>query len=201
MMSLLERLRTETRPQHEQTEQLFYTQSLQAGTLTVDEYRHLLRTHWQFHQSLEIAIDHFPDFFREYDPETRRKMDWLQHDLALLNEPLLQPLPGLFVNWSPVALLGAAYVGEGSMLGGTVIGRLLQKNLLVQPLASQGRFYGGYGTMTGNLWKQFGTFIMQQGAEQPDEVIAAAKQAFISYQTIFGQMRLVPVDLFPVHRV
>lgn len=201
MMSLLERLRIETRPQHEQTEQLFYAQSLQTGTLTVDEYRHLLRTHWQFHQSLETAIDHLPDFFREYNSEIRRKTDWLQHDLALLNEPLLQPLPGLFANWSPVALLGAAYVGEGSMLGGTVIERLLQKNLLVQPLAAQGHFYGGYGAGMGSLWKRFGHFITQQGAEQPDEVVAAAKLAFVNYQTIFGQMRLVSVDLFPVHRV
>ena len=193
-MFLLERLRAETHLQHEQTEQLFYTQALQNGTLTVDEYRHLLRTHWQYHQALEAAIDRFPDFFRDYVPEDRRKTIWLQHDLAILNEPLLQPLPGLFVDWSPLPLLGAAYVGEGSMLGGTVIGRLLQKNLLVQPLATQGRFYGGYGAQIGSLWKRFGVFITQQGAEQPDEVVDAAKQAFATYQTIFGQMRLVPLS-------
>lgn len=197
-MSLLERLRIETHLQHEQTEELFYTQSLQTGTLTVDEFRHLLRTHGQYHQALETTIDRFPDFFRDYAPETRRKTAWLQHDLALLNEPLLQPVANPFADWSPVALLGAAYVGEGSMLGGTIIGRLLEKNFLVQSLAAQSRFYGGYGAGTGSQWKRFGTFATQQGTEHQEAVVAAAKQAFSSYQTIFGQMRLALPTVHPV---
>lgn len=200
-MSLLERLRAETRPQHEQTEALFYTQVLQNGTLTVDKYRHLLRTHWQYHQALETAIDRFSDFFRDYAPETRCKTAWLEHDLALLNEPLPQQMAKLFIDWSPVALLGAAYVSEGSMLGGKVIGRLLQKNPLVQSVAAQGRFYGGYGAETGNQWKRFGAFITQQGADYPDEVVAAAKQAFNDYQTVFGQMRWNASDELPLHQV
>ena len=199
-MSLLERLRTETRPQHEQTEALFYAQSLQAGTLTIHEYSHLLRTHWQYHQALELAIDHFPDFFRDYAPETRRKTAWLQHDLALLNEPLPHPVEP-FADWTPVALLGAAYVGEGSMLGGTVIGRLLQKNPLIQPVAAQARFYGGYGTEIGSQWKRFCTFAMQQGADQPDDVVAAAKQAFSIYQTIFEQMRRTEAHELTLHQI
>ena len=57
MSDLLARLRQETKALHTQTEQLFYAESLQAGTLLAEEYLHLLRTHLIFHQALETAID------------------------------------------------------------------------------------------------------------------------------------------------
>ena len=190
MTTLLERLRAETHPQHEQTEVLLYTEALQNGTLSRDEYSHLLRTHLTFHQALETAIERHPDFFQEYELDNRRKTKWLLDDLAYLNEPLPELQPELFLNWSPVALLGAAYVSEGSMLGGTVIGRLLQKNPEIQPLLSHARFYKGYGQSTGTNWKNFGAFATRQGEAHADEVVAAAKQAFTDYQTIFEKNRL-----------
>ncbi|GAB4022139.1 hypothetical protein GCM10028808_69050 [Spirosoma migulaei] len=185
MTTLPERLRHDTRLLHEQTEQLFYTEALQHGTLSVEEYTHLLRTHFTFHQALEAAIDRHPVFFREYEPETRRKTPWLLDDLVHLNESVPQNMPELFMDWSPVSLLGAAYVGEGSMLGGTVIWRLLQNNPAIQPLLSHARFYRGYGPATGSQWKRFGAFLTHEGEAHPDEVISAAAQAFINYQTIF----------------
>ncbi|GAB4039562.1 biliverdin-producing heme oxygenase [Spirosoma gilvum] len=195
-MTLLERLRYETQPLHSQTETLFYTEALQNGTLTADEYTRLLRTHLLFHQSLEAAIDRYPDFFRDYTPDTRRKTAWLLADLEQLNEPVPQPMPGLFSHWSPVALLGAAYVGEGSMLGGTVIWKWLQKNPAVQPLLVHARFFQGYGPATGSHWKQFGAFLTRMGENHADEVVAGAKQAFADYQTVFQNARW-PVTSLP----
>ncbi|MBD2757659.1 biliverdin-producing heme oxygenase [Spirosoma validum] len=184
-MTVLERLRSETRLLHEQTEQLFYTEALQNGTLTVDEYKRLLRTHVTFHRALESAIDRYLDFFRAYDPDMRRKTTWLQQDLVSLNESLPQSQPNLFADWSPVRLLGAAYVAEGSMLGGTVIWRMLQKNSAIQPLLNNARFYQGYGAETGSNWKRFGVFALQQGEPQADDVVAGAKQAFEEYMAVF----------------
>ncbi len=187
MTSLPERLRQETRPLHEQTEQLFYTQALQDGTLSVSEYTHLLQTHFVFHRALESAIDRHPDFFAEYEPQTRQKTPWLAADLADLNIPLPQLTTDFFTTWSPVALLGAAYVGEGSMLGGTVIWKLLHQNQAIKPLLDQARFYQGYGPATGRNWRNFGAFLLHKGTDHADEVIAAAKQAFVDYQSIFQQ--------------
>ncbi|SFE11266.1 biliverdin-producing heme oxygenase [Spirosoma endophyticum] len=189
-MTLLERLRAETRPQHEQTEQLFYTEALQNGTLSVDEYSHLLRTHLTYHQALEEAIGHYPDFFRDYALETRRKTPWLLADLTHLNVVPPPLRSDLFTGWSPVALLGAAYVGEGSMLGGTVIWKLLQKNEAIRPLLAHAQFYQGYGPSTGSYWRNFGAFLTQQGAQQPDNVVVAARQAFVEYQTVFQQVAI-----------
>jgi heme oxygenase len=189
MTSLPERLRQETRTLHEQTEQLFYTESLRNGALSAAEYGHLLRTHLVFHQALESAIDRHPAFFEEYEPKTRQKIPWLTADLANLSLPLPQPMPALFAGWSPVALLGAAYVGEGSMLGGTVIWKLLQKNQAVQPLLAKARFYEGYGSETGHRWRDFGAFLVRKGVDNPDEVVAATKQTFIAYQTVFQRTK------------
>ncbi|CAN5475459.1 hypothetical protein BH09BAC4_BH09BAC4_29130 [soil metagenome] len=186
-MTLLERLRAETRPQHEQTERLFYTEALQNGTLSADEYIHLIRTHLTYHQALEEAIGHYPDFFWDYALETRRKTPWLLADLTDLNVVPPSLMPELFAGWSPVELLGAAYVGEGSMLGGTVIWTLLQKNEAIRPLLVHAQFYQGYGPSTGSYWRNFGAFLTQQGAQQPDNVVVAAKQAFVTYQTVFQQ--------------
>lgn len=185
MNTLLERLRQETRPLHEQTEQLFYTDALRDGTLSVDEYSHLLRTHLVFHQALEAAIDNQPDFFRDYEPETRRKTPWLLADLTYLNAVLPPFMPALFTSWSAVELLGAAYVGEGSMLGGTVIWKWLHKNEAVQPLLDKARFYQGYSSDVGTYWRNFGAFLTQYGSAQPDDVVAAASRTFETYQAIF----------------
>lgn len=190
MSTLLERLRNETRLLHEQTEQQFYTKALQNGTLSVEEYSHLLRTHFLFHQALETAIDRHTEFFKDYEPAMRRKTAWLLDDLANLNESVPQLMPELFADWSPVSLLGAAYVGEGSMLGGTVIWRMLQKNPAILPLLKHARFYQGYGASTGSNWKNFGAFITREGEAHADEVVAAAGQAFIDYQTIFQRSQL-----------
>ena len=171
---------------HQQTEQLFYAESLRNGTIALAQYVHLLRTHLAFHQALETAIGLHPDFFQEYDLQTRTKTPWLLADLAQLNEPFQPAISTLFTNWSAIDLLGAVYVGEGSMLGGTVINRLLQQSSSLQtilPIAS--RFYQGYGTDTGKQWRRCGEFITQRGALHADAVVAAAEQTFGQYQQAF----------------
>lgn len=186
MSFLLDRLRQETQPLHQQTEQLFYAESLRTGTISPAQYAHLLRTHLTFHQALETAIDYHSDFFREYSPQARLKTPWLLADLTRLNEPLQPAISTLFVNWSAVDLLGAVYVGEGSMLGGTVINRLLQQSSSLQailPIAS--RFYQGYGAETGRQWRRCGEFITQRGSIHADAVVAAAERTFGQYQQAF----------------
>ncbi|RIV18753.1 heme oxygenase [Fibrisoma montanum] len=186
MKTLLERLRDETRPQHEQTEQLLYTDELRGGTLSAKQYVHLLLTHLAFHQALEDAISGQPDFFKAYAPEKRRKTPWLLADLTALGVPV--PAAALvFADWSPGELLGAAYVGEGSMLGGKTVWHYLQQSPALQPLLAEARFYRGYGADTGLNWRAFGQFAMQQGTGQEDRVVAAAGRAFTTYQHLFRQ--------------
>lgn len=191
MSNLLDRLRQETRLLHEQTETLFYGESLQNGTLSSSEYEHLLRTHLIYHRALETAIDAHPDFFTDYQPETRRKTSWLITDLAQFSNTPLPISVDLFAGWSAGALLGAAYVGEGSMLGGTVINRLLQKNRALFPVLGQARFYEGYGSAVGKMWKAFGEFLTETGTPVANEVVNGANRAFGLYQKAFKETGLV----------
>ncbi|RYF56463.1 MAG: heme oxygenase, partial [Cytophagaceae bacterium] len=176
MSDLLERLREETRPLHEQTEQLLYTESLRTGTLSVDEYAHLLLIHGAFHQALEREIDSQAIFFKSYTPDTRRKTPWLQADLAHLGQTI-PSLPNLFAHWSPAELLGAAYVGEGSMLGGKTVWHYLQQSPALQPLLAQARFYRGYGADTGPNWRAFGAFVADQPTSHAAAIIDGANRA------------------------
>lgn len=183
MMPLLDRLREETRPLHEQTEQLLYTDALRSGTLSTDQYVHLLLIHGAFHQALEQAIDQHATFFTAYEPDTRRKTPWLLADLAQVRRAL-PLLPSLLANWSPAELLGAAYVGEGAMLGGKTVWHYLQQSTALQPLLEQARFYRGYGAETGNRWRTFGAFVAQQTGDQ-SAVVEGARRAFLLYADLF----------------
>jgi heme oxygenase len=185
-MTLAERLRSETRELHEQTEVLLYSEPLRAGTLKPEQYRHLLQVHWLYHQMLETVIDQNPVFFQEYNQNNRRKAPWLEADLADLNVSLPDNILNLFANWSPVELLGAAYVGEGSMLGGKVVFHHLQKSPKLKPLLHNTRFYRGYGAETMVKWKAFGAILAEQNESDHDKIIEAAQQAFLNYQAIFG---------------
>jgi heme oxygenase len=191
MSTLPERLKEQTRPLHEATEELLYSHKLRNGTLSATAYVHLLNTHLTYHRALEEAIARFPDFFADYELTARQKSGWLTADLTQLEQPLPPPMPELFANWSPVELLGAAYVSEGSMLGGKFVWQLLQQNPDVLPMMSQARFYLGYGKDTGRLWKDFLTFLQGRGEAQADTVVDAAIRAFQAYQTCFH--RTVPV--------
>lgn len=184
-MTIAERLRHETRALHEQTEALLYHDPLRTGTMNQEQYRHLLRAHWTFHQALETAIDQNPAFFQSYDQDDRRKTPWLEADLAELNMPVPDSKPDLFRQWLPLDLLGAAYVGEGSMLGGKAVMHYLQKSPALQPLLANARFYRGYGAEALNKWKAFGTILAAQNEADHDQIIEAAQRAFLAYHDIF----------------
>lgn len=192
MTMLLERLKEKTRSLHEQTEQLFYSEALRLGSLSVDQYHHLLLTHWAYHSALERAIDQHGAFFQAYEPDSRRKTDGLLTDLTRLAPVSSLSPPDAFANWSPLALLGAAYVGEGSMLGGKTVWHYLQQSPALLPYLENARFYRGYGAETGLKWRAFGLFITQQGAGHPDDVVEAAGRAFLVYQTLFQQTHPYP---------
>ncbi|MGM9507682.1 biliverdin-producing heme oxygenase [Larkinella sp. GY13] len=185
MMTIAERLRHETRALHEQTEALLYNDPLRTGTMNPEQYRHLLRAHWTFHQALETAIDQNFAFFQSYDQNDRRKTPWLEADLAELNMPVPDSKPDLFKQWLPLDLLGAAYVGEGSMLGGKAVMHYLQKSPELQPLLTNARFYRGYGAEALNKWKAFGAILAAQNEADHDRIIEAAQRAFLTYHDIF----------------
>lgn len=187
MNELAFRLRSQTKALHDAVEQRLYTSSILIGQLTAEQYRHLLRIHYLFHHDLEAAIDRHPDFFNAYQPDSRRKTPALLADLAAMQETLPEAKSTGMRDWSVDALLGAAYVSEGSMLGVTQVGPMLKKNPAVTSLGDAMHFYAGYGADTGHKWKAFGQLLSNVPAERYDAVVAGAKAAFQRYQQLFTE--------------
>ncbi|GAA4461289.1 biliverdin-producing heme oxygenase [Nibrella saemangeumensis] len=180
------RLRQETQLCHEQVEKLLYAEQIQNGTLTNDQYIQLLYVNLSFHQPLEMAIRMAdPAFFAGYDPFQRSKAHLIIQDLQMLRLPVPATQRLCFHNWTNWQLLGAAYVAEGSTLGGRVISKCLQKNPSLCHTAGQSRFYAGYGDQTGYLWKTFCAYLPQQAATQEDQIVQGAIDAFQLYEHIF----------------
>ncbi|QJD79374.1 biliverdin-producing heme oxygenase [Spirosoma rhododendri] len=189
MNELAALLRTRTRPLHDAVEQLLYTPAMQAGSLTAGQYRHLLRTHYLFHRDLEAAIGRHASQFAGYDPDSRRKTPALLADFHALGEtPPTTESVGM-QDWLPGALLGAAYVSEGSMLGVTMVGPMLRNNPALAELTDAMHFYAGYGTDTGRNWKAFGQLLADVPGNRYEAVVAGAEAAFRRYQHLFAETK------------
>lgn len=154
-------------------------------------YRKVLRAYCYLYQELEQRIDRFlarqPGVF-EY--EDRRKLLWLQQDLAFLSE---QPVSAA---QTPVAvalpdiqrigqLIGVLYVIEGSTLGGQLISRHLAQHHDLGP--GQGAdFFNGYADRSASMWQAFITFA-DSILDDPAECQAAqesARQTFQSFMQV-----------------
>lgn len=186
-MSILQRLKTETTPFHQQTETRLYADAIRAGTLTTAQYTHLLQIHYAFHQPLELAIAQHPSFFEEYDGPKRRKVPSLLTDAQAIGLTLQAADDALFSDWDRAGLLGAAYVAEGSTLGGKLIGHYLAQSPQLTLLIGHSQFYAGYGEQTGAQWRSFGKFLTEKPADYHEAVIDGAKRAFRLYDTLFDR--------------
>jgi len=174
-MTLLERLKAETRPAHERIENAM---NLERRIASRDSYTDLLTRLYGFHCAWEEAASaKAPDkaFF-----DTRCKTKLLAKDLAalglkedeIIRLPQCKPLMPLE---SPAAVLGSMYVVEGSTLGGALIAREVERRLGYD--ATTGcAYFRSYGRDIAIMWKQFGTMLQEASSPEADDVIVATAQ-------------------------
>src|SRR3954466_11849701 len=159
-MTLLERLKAETRPAHDRIEKAM---DLDQRVATRESYKNLLIRFYGFHSVWEKAAGMVaPDkaFF-----ESRCKTRLLAKDLEALGmqedgivrlpqcDPLM-PLP------SPPAVLGSMYVVEGSTLGGAIIAREVERKLGLGPETGCAYFIC-FGRGIGIMWKRCGSRLLE----------------------------------------
>lgn len=174
-MTLLERLKTETRPAHDRIEKAM---DLDRRIASREGYRNLLIRFYGFHRAWERAAQaKAPDraFF-----ESRCKTELLIKDLKALGLPEeeiiqlpqcnpLMPLP------SPAAVFGSMYVVEGSTLGGAIIAREVERRLGYGPETGCA-YFRSYGRDTAFMWRQFGTKLLEASSPEADDVIVDTAQ-------------------------
>jgi len=174
-MTILARLKTETRAAHDRIEAAM---DLDRRIATRDGYRDLLIRFHGFHKAWEEeAAGRAPDrdFF-----ERRRKTQLLVQDLEALGlksddiirlpqcQPLM-PLPG------PEAVLGSMYVVEGSTLGGAIIAHEV-KNRLGLNAETGCAYFRSYGRDIATMWRSFGVVLLEASSPEVDDLIVESAQ-------------------------
>ncbi|WP_017731417.1 biliverdin-producing heme oxygenase [Nafulsella turpanensis] len=185
-MDILEKLRAETRGEHDKLEAIGLSDKIMDKTLSLEEYKKLIRVHFMVHQALEeqLEANGVEELFPALDYEQRRKMPLLEQDigeLGIAREPLSRQEPAgqLPQLNKPFGLLGCMYVLEGATLGGMVIVKALKKNEHLSSLENF-HYFGCYGGETGPQWKRFLEVLKDEGAhsEAQEPIVEAARQTY-----------------------
>jgi heme oxygenase len=174
-MTLLERLKVETRQAHDRIEAAI---DLDRRIASRDAYRDLLARFYGFHKAWEseaAAMAPDRDFF-----QSRCKTQLLARDLEtlglesddIIRLPQCQPLMPLP---APEAVLGSMYVVEGSTLGGAIIAREVENRLGLT--AETGcAYFRSYGRDVAAMWKSFGAKLLEASSPEADDLIVGAAQ-------------------------
>lgn len=170
-LRILPRLKRETREAHLAIEAV----AIATGFLEDPAaYARYLRATYGFHAAIEPKLERaLPEL------AGRSKLAWLREDLAALGvepdglarEDALGPLA------DRAAAFGAAYVIEGSTLGGRFILARLGRSGIARGAT---RFFSGYGGDTGRMWRSFGDALAGFAAEtgRGDAIVAGANETF-----------------------
>jgi heme oxygenase len=185
----LERLRAETRAEHESTESVM---PLMQADLSREQYVAVLQKLHPVVGSWERwAVAHAPADLVE-TVNGRQRAGLIARDLESMGAVAVDDarefsaaaIPGLIEDAVSfrASFLGAMYVMEGSTLGGQYIARHLEEVLGLQ--AGEGdAYFRGYGERTGEMWRAFKTVLADVPDTDADSVIAAAKAMFGVFRT------------------
>jgi heme oxygenase (biliverdin-IX-beta and delta-forming) len=191
--SILSRLRSETRGEHNLVEQAL---DLMSPSLSINDYRFRLEKFYGFYAPLEMAllmqldksnpfsIQPFATIQDEKSVRNRlQKAASLKRDLAQFNRsegelPICRQLPSLDTQ---AQMLGCLYVVEGATLGGRLITKHIQNTLGIHPTTG-GSFFHGYGQDTAMMWQGMRQLLINGAHNRNAEnnIIANAIATFVS---------------------
>lgn len=179
---MIQRLKEETRELHAEVEAQSLAKQIMDHSIDLETYKLLLLQNYIAYQATETAIK---QFLPEYNGKKHKQ---LQQDLEQLGVTVETPSENdIFECHSQAEALGAAYVVEGSALGGMLLSKNLQK---CRGLASvdQHHFFNGNKE---NLedWNSYKTVLEQYKFSEAteNEALKKAKQTFMFFQNIFNR--------------
>jgi heme oxygenase (biliverdin-IX-beta and delta-forming) len=184
---ILAKLKESTREQHVDLEQ---TIDIMGQMNSIKNYKSLLIKFYRFYAAIESELGKLDWKLVSYDFEERRKIPKIEKDLAVLgileearNASVYNGLPNLD---SIKSAFGSLYVVEGASLGGQIINRHLKQKLDLSP-ENGGAFFSGYGEKTGEMWKEFCTFITEfsESNNADETIINTAKRTFESFKNCY----------------
>lgn len=180
---LIERLRAETRADHERIEA---ATDLLAPNLTPERYIHFLERMFGYLEPLEARLAAAPGWSETgIEPRARARAHLVVADLAALGHdraridglPRCEALPDVSI---PARALGGLYVLEGSRLGGRVLTRALGPRFGLDPTRGLS-FLSGGPVDSAPSWPRLLEALESWAATHPecqDELVRAARETY-----------------------
>lgn len=148
------------------------------------DYAALLKYFYAYFSHVERAIAPFITEALLPDYAKRRNASFLKNDIEALSGSV-DSLPTTTIPEIKNALqaFGALYVMEGSIMGGSIIVKMLEKSGVTKGIS----FFSGYGEATPQMWAAFTSVLNQHGVTEPEKatVIQAANETFSHFQIVF----------------
>ena len=185
---ILGKLKEATKEQHKNLEG---TVNVMDEMFSMDNYKNLLAKFYRFYSGIEPELAKLNWSEVKHNFDDRLKLPKIEKDLANLGildqvKKELSPWDSLPSLDSHAKAFGALYVIEGATLGGQVIKRHLEQHLKITP-ENGGKFFSGYGEMTGKMWKEFcmTTTIFAEKLGDDDPIVQSARDTFDSFRECF----------------
>lgn len=180
--TVLEKLRLETTDLHQRLEDDNPAQAILNHSMDLDGYKSLLLQNYLAYKCMEDQIrPYLPQL--SMDKTERLKTDLL--GLGIAPDTYLSHDTPEFEIRTVAQAFGAAYVVEGSAMGGMVIAKHLKQCEALQELKQQHFFSGDKSSLTS--WKHFKEELLRQEFDsgQKEELLAAAKEAYLVFEKFF----------------
>lgn len=181
--TILEQLKEATASLHEQIEQQNPAQDILNHSIDLPAYKELLLQNYHAYRHVESQTAPFLPFLGA------DKSDRLREDLEALNlSPVERNLD--FQVQNRAEAFGAAYVVEGSALGGMVLAKHLQQCEQLKGLGDQQFFSGDKDSLS--TWKRFKQELVAQefSDEEKEELLAKAQETFLFFEKAYQQQEL-----------
>lgn len=179
---MIEKLRQETRKLHEEIEGKNPANKILDRTIDLESYKLLLLNNYRAYSTTETEIKKFWPLY------LGKKHLELQKDLKQLGISVDSPVKNdTFECHSRAEALGAAYVVEGSALGGMVLAKNLKNCAALKRIERHYFFSGDKENLQD--WRNFKRELEQYKFSKTEEkeAIEKAKDTFKFFSTVFEQ--------------
>lgn len=177
---MIKRLKEETRKLHEEVEQENLARFIMDHSMDPEQYKLLLLQNYVAYRATETEIKNFlPGFSGTKHLQLKKDLE----DLNITEKITAQNT--YFECRNTAEALGAAYVVEGSALGGMVIAKNLKQCEKLQGIQQQHFFNGDRENLKD--WNSFRKELESRSfsAEEEDQAVQKAKETFIFFREIF----------------
>ncbi|WP_442589921.1 biliverdin-producing heme oxygenase [Pedobacter sp. AW31-3R] len=153
------------------------------------DYADFLKYFYTYFSQVEKAIAPYITAELLPDYNDRRNSSYLKNDIEALGGNVNDiPTVNLPEINNQLQALGALYVMEGSIMGGSIIVKMLEKGGITEGVS----FFSGYGEATGQKWGIFVGVMNAQATNEEEENIAvkAANETFTRFAEVFDDVNV-----------